>query len=72
MASPVTSSIVIGRPIGDVFAILTNVDNTEKWFPAKVSEWWTSEPPSEVGHWPGGTQDDDGIGRAIATLPTAR
>jgi carbon monoxide dehydrogenase subunit G len=49
MASPVTSSIVIGRPIGDVFAILTNVDNTEKWFPAKVSEWWTSEPPHGVG-----------------------
>ncbi|HEY8869014.1 MAG TPA: SRPBCC family protein [Candidatus Limnocylindrales bacterium] len=49
MASPVTSSIVIGRPIEDVFAVLTNVENTEKWFPTKVREWWTSEPPHGVG-----------------------
>jgi carbon monoxide dehydrogenase subunit G len=49
IASRVSSSITIGRPIEDVFAALTNVENTEKWFPAKVKEWWTSEPPHRVG-----------------------
>ena len=49
MASRVSSSATIGRPIEDVFAALTNVENTEKWFPAKVKEWWTSEPPLGVG-----------------------
>lgn len=49
MASRVSSSITIGRPIEDVFAALTNLENTEKWFPAKVKEWWTSEPPHGAG-----------------------
>jgi uncharacterized protein YndB with AHSA1/START domain len=49
MASQVTSAITIGRPIKDVFAVLTNVENTERWFPARVKEWWTSEPPHGVG-----------------------
>ena len=49
MASRVSSSITIGRPIEDVFSVLTNVENTEKWFPAKVKERWTSEPPHGVG-----------------------
>lgn len=49
MATHITSSITIGRPIEDVFAALTNVENTEKWFPARVKEWWTSEPPYGVG-----------------------
>jgi hypothetical protein len=49
MPSRVSSSITIGRPIEDVFAALTNVENTEKWWPAKVKEWWTSEPPHGVG-----------------------
>ena len=49
MASRITSAIIIGRPIEDVFAVLTNVENTEKWFPARVREWWTSEPPHGVG-----------------------
>ena len=31
MAS-VYSSITINRPIEDVFAVLTNVENTGKWF----------------------------------------
>jgi carbon monoxide dehydrogenase subunit G len=48
MAS-VHSSITITRPIEDVFAVLTNVENTEKWFPADVREWWTSSPPHGVG-----------------------
>jgi carbon monoxide dehydrogenase subunit G len=45
----VHSSIVINRPIGDVFAVLTNVENTGKWFPGDVKEWWTSPPPHGVG-----------------------
>jgi uncharacterized protein YndB with AHSA1/START domain len=49
MASRITSSITIARPIEDVFAVLTNVENTEKWFPAKVRESWTSKPPHGVG-----------------------
>ncbi len=49
MASAITSSITINRPIDDVFAVLTNVENTGKWFPGKVAEWWTSPPPHGVG-----------------------
>jgi carbon monoxide dehydrogenase subunit G len=49
MAHTVTSSIVINRPIEDVFAVLTNVENTGKWFPGNVKEWWTSPPPLGVG-----------------------
>ena len=49
MATSVLSSIVIARPIEDVFAVLTNVENTGKWFPGKVEEWWTSPPPHGVG-----------------------
>ena len=47
--SEVISSIVINRPVEDVFAVLTNVENTGKWFPADVKEWWTSPPPHGVG-----------------------
>lgn len=47
--SQITSSIVINRPIEDVFAVLTNVENSEKWFPGNVKEWWTSPPPRGVG-----------------------
>ncbi|HYM52625.1 MAG TPA: SRPBCC family protein [Candidatus Dormibacteraeota bacterium] len=49
MANVVSGSITIGRPIEDVFAVLTNVENTGKWFPANVQEWWTSEPPHGIG-----------------------
>ena len=49
MASSVHSSIVINRPVEDVFAVLTNVENTGKWFPGNVKEWWTSPPPHGVG-----------------------
>lgn len=49
MASAVHSSIVINRPIEDVFAVLTNVEKTDKWFPGNVQEWWTSAPPHGVG-----------------------
>jgi uncharacterized protein YndB with AHSA1/START domain len=49
MASSIHSSITINRPIEDVFAVLTNVENTGKWFPGDVKEWWTSPPPHGVG-----------------------
>jgi carbon monoxide dehydrogenase subunit G len=49
MASSVHSSITINRPIEDVFAVLTNVENTGKWFPGDVKEWWTSPPPHGMG-----------------------
>ena len=45
----VHSSITINRPIEDVFAVLTNVENVGKWFPGDVKEWWTSPPPYGVG-----------------------
>jgi uncharacterized protein YndB with AHSA1/START domain len=45
MASVISNSISINRPIDDVFAVLTNVENTGKWFPGDVEEWSTSEPP---------------------------
>jgi carbon monoxide dehydrogenase subunit G len=47
--SQISSSIVINRPIEDVFAVLINVENTGKWFPGDVKEWWTSPPPHGVG-----------------------
>jgi len=49
VASSVHSTITINRPIEDVFAVLTNVENTGKWFPGDVKEWWTSPPPHGVG-----------------------
>jgi carbon monoxide dehydrogenase subunit G len=49
VASGVRGSIVINRPIEDVFAVLTNVENTGRWFPGTVREWWTSPPPHGVG-----------------------
>lgn len=49
MAASVQGSITINRPIEDVFAVLTNVENTGKWFPGNVMEWWTSPPPHGVG-----------------------
>ena len=49
VGSAVRSSIVINRPIEEVFAVLTNVENTGKWFPGNVEEWWTSPPPHGVG-----------------------
>jgi carbon monoxide dehydrogenase subunit G len=42
-------SITIDRPLEDVFAVLTNVENAGKWFPGNVQEWWTSPPPHGVG-----------------------
>jgi len=47
--SSVTSRITIGRPIEDVFAILTDVEKTGLWYPVDVEEHWTSPPPLGVG-----------------------
>jgi uncharacterized protein YndB with AHSA1/START domain len=47
--SSVTSRITIDRPIEDVFAVLTDVENTGLWFPGDVEEHWTSPPPHGVG-----------------------
>ncbi len=47
--SGINSSITINRPIEDVFAVLTDVENTGKSFPGNVKEWWTSPPPHGVG-----------------------
>lgn len=47
--SRATSSVSIGRPIDDVFRVLTNVENTGKWFPGDVEEQWTSPPPHGLG-----------------------
>jgi carbon monoxide dehydrogenase subunit G len=49
MATSVHSSITIDRPIEEVFATLTNVENTGTWFPGNVKEWWTSPPPHGLG-----------------------
>jgi uncharacterized protein YndB with AHSA1/START domain len=49
MAPTVTNRIAISRPIEDVFAVLTDVENTGKWFPGDVEEHWTSPPPHGVG-----------------------
>jgi uncharacterized protein YndB with AHSA1/START domain len=43
------AEITIARPIGDVFAVLTDVEHTASWFPADVEEHWTSPPPHGVG-----------------------
>ena len=47
--STTTSRITIGRAIEDVFAILTDVEKTGRWFPGDVEERWTSPPPHGVG-----------------------
>jgi uncharacterized protein YndB with AHSA1/START domain len=39
----------IRRPIEEVFAALTDVEKTERWFPADVHEWWITPPPRGVG-----------------------
>lgn len=44
-----TLGATIRRPIGDVFAVLTDVERTGSWFPGEVEERWTSPPPHGVG-----------------------
>jgi uncharacterized protein YndB with AHSA1/START domain len=45
----VRNGIWINRSIGDVFAVLTDVEKTGTWFPGNVEEHWTSPPPHGVG-----------------------
>ncbi len=47
--SRVTNRITIRRPIEDVFAVLTDVENARTWFPGDVEEHWTTPPPHGVG-----------------------
>jgi len=47
--SSLTRTITIERPIDDVFAVLTDVEQTGSWFPGDVEEQWTSPPPHGVG-----------------------
>lgn len=47
--STVTNVISIRRPIEDVFAVLTDVEMTGRWFPGDVDEHWTSPAPHGVG-----------------------
>jgi carbon monoxide dehydrogenase subunit G len=42
-------STTIARPIDEVFAVVTDVTNTGKWFPGDVVETWTTPPPHGVG-----------------------
>jgi len=42
-------TIVIDRPIEEVFAVLTDVELTGRWFPWDVEEHWTSPAPHGVG-----------------------
>ena len=42
-------SVVIQRPVEEVFAVLTNVELTGRWYPARVEEWWTSPAPPRIG-----------------------
>jgi len=45
----VLQSVEIARPIEEVFAVLTEVEQTGDWFPGNVEEHWTSPPPHGVG-----------------------
>ena len=42
-------AITIERPIEDVFAVLTDVTKTARWYPVRVEEWWVTPPPHGVG-----------------------
>jgi carbon monoxide dehydrogenase subunit G len=42
-------TVSIARSPADVFAVLSDVENTHKWYPKPVTEKWTSEGPIGVG-----------------------
>lgn len=48
MAS-LTRSVTIGRPIEDVFAVVSDVTKIGRWFPGDVVETWKTPPPHGVG-----------------------
>ncbi len=41
--------VTIARPIEDVFAVLTDVTLTGRWYPVDVEEWWVTPPPHGIG-----------------------
>ena len=41
--------VTIERPIEDVFAVLTDVTLTGRWYPVDVEEWWVTPPPHGIG-----------------------
>ena len=43
------TSVTIGRPVEDVFAVLSDVEKTATRHPATVEEYWTSEGETRVG-----------------------
>ena len=45
----VRATTTIVRPIEAVYAVLTDVEQTGRWFPGNVEEHWTSPPPHGVG-----------------------
>lgn len=47
--SRASATAAIRRPIGEVFAVLTDVEQTRRWFPGDVEEHWTSQPPHGLG-----------------------
>jgi uncharacterized protein YndB with AHSA1/START domain len=47
--SNVRNRVTVARPIEDVFAVLTDVEQSGTWFPGNVEEHWTSAPPYGVG-----------------------
>ena len=42
-----TISVVIDRPVEDVFAVLSDVERTASWHQAGVEEHWSSSHRSE-------------------------
>ncbi len=42
-------AVIVARPIEEVFAVLTDVTLSGRWFPLDVEEHWTSAPPHGVG-----------------------
>ena len=49
LVGSVTNTITIARPIEEVFAVLTDVEKTGRWFPGEVVEHWVTPPPHGVG-----------------------
>lgn len=42
-------SVTIDRPVDAVFAVLSDVEQTSRWHPNTVREYWTSDGPVGVG-----------------------